>query len=278
MSTSIISRLINPETRIMANAAYTFKQWTKFAVATKSKFKLQSNEELQTAYNQLLHFMQYAGEISPALNNDQIAEYMETQLNIKSPESLADIFHKDNWESLMNAGYQIPGIYCYNKETSEPIKITAPAVSNTSMHVGNQRSYNNTTRETSKRNIPKTGRYTVSNPKNHQSKYNHVIPDYQRVDARVDPAMYYIAYDANGVAPMMMVKIDVAHVNMSQGEWRKDGYFNALRYKYGTDYDVNNNDVRLISMKYYQGGRYKNIAELYGKPASSMPGLKKNVA
>lgn len=278
MSNSIISRLLNPETRIMANAAYTLKQWTKFVVATKNKFKLQSEEELQTAYNNLLHFMQYAGEISPALNDSQIAEYMEVHLNIKSPESLAELFHKDNWESLMNAGYQIPGIYSYNKETGEPIKITTPVGSNASMHIGNQRSYNNTSGKTTKHNIPKTRRYTVSTPKNHQSKYNHVIPDYQRVDARVDPAMYYIAYDANGVAPMMMVKIDAAHMNMSQGEWRKDGYFNALRYKYGQDYDVCNNDVRLVSMKYYQGGRYKNIADIYGKPASSMPGLKKNVA
>ena len=266
---NIITSILNPVNRIAANAVYTLKQLSLYEQTMKNMYKLDSADDMNKAFHQLETFVRYAGELGSD-SAEKARTYLQDTLNLNA-DTMKELFKRSNWDALKTVGFGLPFIHSSEKVAYAVYEVPRIKEGKRTYTKHKEKHYNVI------ENAPEIKKRTTRSPhtRDFSKKYNHVISELTRIDARVNPDMHYIIYDCKGEAPMMMVKVDDAHIGKNINSHQEDGYRNAIRLKYTTLTDCNNPDIRVVSMKAYQNGIYRRIAKRYNRTASSMPGIKK---
>ena len=279
---SVLNTVLNPSTRLVANAAYTLKQWSRFAFAQKMRFQHHMEADMNAAYNSLLHFTQFAGEIGD-VTESHVAEYLRNTMGISGGISLYTLFAKENWEQLRMIGFGIP-VICSSMQ-GKPFKMVHTA--------SNTASVNTEVAPKRRGRKPKTkvdavytgdprkkpeGTLTrkCSNGRDWSKKDAFNVPMCEPINSNVNPREYYVLHDrtGNGEGPMM-VRINDEQVKLSRTEHMKNGYINAIRFKYAKQCQVKTDDVNCCRLSAYIRGKYKEVARNYNMNPETMPGIKK---
>lgn len=256
METSILNNVIRPITREAGNLTFDLRDWTHFENKKHaSKYNKYDDKECQHAYEDMILFISCAREMDINI----IRAKFETMFGIKSGKELKELFSCENYNRVLkDMNYKYP--FKCNNDTQHT--------------AGKEREYHNTDGTTIEK-ATKRKSYTT-NGYDRNKKNNFTIPTGKRLDARADSKRWIILYDQKGRMPMLMYPIPEKYVNALSEDMIKSGFINACRNKYAAETGISSQArINHIRMNYYRAGRYKRIAGVYGKPANTMPGIKK---
>lgn len=243
--------LIQPNTQEANSAAYIVKQWSKFMLKTNRRFNITNQSDLKRAYDDLVRWTQFAGNISYIRVFEDAQLFLSSNLNITLFTDLADVFTRDNWEELHAAGYWIPAIApskttgkleAMKSEIHGSIKVTQQAAKNST-----------TPAEDVDATVPtkvyrkKKRSYT----KDTQSWRAYTIPTGIPVDRRKNSRAWFVCYDAaNPNTPHRMYPVEPGKEGKAIAETGIP-YNTAIHHQYSEDEKVELLNIRMMLLKTY---------------------------
>lgn len=256
--------LISPNTQEANNAAYIVKQWSKFMIKTNRRFNISNPSDIKRAYDDLVRWVQYAGNISYINMFEDAQLFLASILNINKPEDLAQVFNRSYWEELHTAGYCIPAI--------APSKVTGKlegvkASTSASIRITQQAAKEQTVSQDADATVP-TKIYRKSKrgyTKDTQSWKAYSIPAGIPVDKRRAPRDWFVCYDAsNPNTPHRMYPVEPGKEGKACAETGVP-YNTAVYHQYSEDTKTEIVNVRMMLLKTYISRDGKPITKKFKK-------------
>lgn len=297
-----LEKFLNPVTLNEFTAIWLFKSWAKYTVKTKfdNNYFVSNEEDMDKLYMSLIYWVSINSNNKLLDTFENAACFMSESLGIHDSNSLAEIFARENWDTLIQYNYYIPVTFSTRPDTTVSIddipdasheivdlnEILMPESCNKfdskiyknenpeQITITFGEEYDDTVDDsdewfTGKRptgtraphECDRNKKWKWAESLNRSSNWSYTAINNKLIYEHPDE--FVVIYGANAVGPLRVYQVDKAHFGKTLNEMREDGYYNMLRVSYSKAYSVATSDVRILTLKSYMSTHKDRILRLY---------------